>query len=161
MNELPWLVHARKYIGVKEIKGTMHNQTIQSWLHRLKAWWLDDETPWCGVYVAACLNLAGFPYPKEWYRALAYRNWNVPLSRPAYGCIGVVKTKNGHHVGFVVGKNKNGDLILLGGNQGDRVSYAPFKRESFIGYSWPSKFPAQERFDLPLLEIYGNEVTTR
>lgn len=44
---LPWLVEAFKYDGLKEIVGPAHNKTILGWLTRLKAWWANDEVPWC------------------------------------------------------------------------------------------------------------------
>lgn len=43
----PWMVEAKKHINLREIPGPRHNATIVSWLHSLKAWWFDDETPWC------------------------------------------------------------------------------------------------------------------
>ena len=52
MSEPSWLKIARSYEGLKEIPGPRHNQTIIRWLGKLKAWWSDDETPWCGVFVA-------------------------------------------------------------------------------------------------------------
>jgi uncharacterized protein (TIGR02594 family) len=54
-----WLPIARKYIGLTEIPGKAHNPTILRWLTELKAWWKDDETPWCGTFVAAVLREAG------------------------------------------------------------------------------------------------------
>lgn len=45
--ELAWIAEARKHLGLTEIKGSEHNKTIIAWLERLKAWWRDDETPWC------------------------------------------------------------------------------------------------------------------
>jgi hypothetical protein len=33
---------------------------------------MDDETPWCGTYVAHCLQTSGVKFPKDWFRALAY-----------------------------------------------------------------------------------------
>lgn len=44
---LPWIIEAKKHIGLKEIPGPKHNATILSWLSQLKAWWKEDETPWC------------------------------------------------------------------------------------------------------------------
>lgn len=44
---LPWILEAKKHIGLKEIPGPKHNATILSWLTQLKAWWKEDETPWC------------------------------------------------------------------------------------------------------------------
>ena len=39
---------------------------------RLKAWWSDDATPWCGTFAAMCVADAGLTPPKDWYRATAW-----------------------------------------------------------------------------------------
>lgn len=74
-----WLAEGRRHIGVREIKGARHNTTISGWLQRLRAWWSDDETPWCGVFVAYCMERAGQSIPRHWYRAKAWLEWGVPV----------------------------------------------------------------------------------
>lgn len=155
--DLPWLIEARKHTGLKEIVGKMHNSTIQRWLRELGAWWSDDETPWCGTYVAWCLKKAVRKLPKHWYRAKEYENYGTRLTRPAYGCIAVMSRQGGGHVGFVVGEvSKGGDLLILGGNQGNAVSIARFPRSRITAYVWPelsdgSKTnPAVFRYSLPI-----------
>ena len=59
----------------------------------------------------------------------------------------------GGHVTFIAGKNNNGDLIGLGGNQSDQVCYRAFKEDDFVAFVWPSIYPKEERFNLPLIEI--------
>lgn len=150
-NELPWIGYARKQIGLREVKGAKHNPKIIQWLKNLKSAWLDDETPWCGTFVAECLREADLVYPSTWYRAKDYLNLPVKLNRPAYGCIAVFWRKGGFHVGFVVGIDKYGNLMILGGNQGDMVSIKPFSLDRLVGLRWASKYPLAERFNLPLL----------
>ena len=77
------------------------------------------------------------------------------LTKPAYGCLVVFTRQGGGHVGFVVGKDKAGNLLVLGGNQGNRVSIAAFPTSRVAAYVWPSVGgalldPAPERYDLPL-----------
>ncbi|MDO4434727.1 MAG: TIGR02594 family protein [Alysiella sp.] len=156
-----WLIEARKHIGLTEIAGKDHNPTIRNWLIALKAWWTDDETPWCGTFTAHCCRVGGRALPKHWYRARDWLNTGTRLSRPAYGCIAVFERQGGGHVGFVVGQDKNGNLLILGGNQGNRVSIAPFARSRVAGFIWPSladgkpAMPRHERFDLPVLKHIG------
>ena len=83
--DLPWIVEARCYVGMAEIPGKQHNPTIQNWLRTLKAWWSDDETPWCGTFVAYCCRVAGRDVPKDWFRALAWADAGERLTAPAYG----------------------------------------------------------------------------
>ena len=66
MTELPWMAEARRHVGLKEIVGAKHNPIIQSWLKEMgnfpnaaKAWYADDETPWCGLFVGYCLGKSG------------------------------------------------------------------------------------------------------
>lgn len=121
-----WITEARKHVGLAEIPGPKHNLTILNWLKNLKAWWTDDETPWCGTFVAHCLKSTGFEIPKLWMRAKAWADWGVAVSKPTLGCIVVFDRQGGGHVGFVVGVDEKGRLMVLGGNQGNKVSIAPF-----------------------------------
>ena len=153
--ELPWIASARLYIGVREVPGPKNSTVIAGWLTKLKAWWSDDATPWCGTFAATCLTDAGLTPPKDWYRAMAWLTLPVSLSRPAYGCIVVFTRQGGGHVGFVVGKDKAGNLMVLGGNQGDAVNIKPFAVSRAAGYRWPSAYPSAGRFNLPVLDSDG------
>ena len=51
-------------------------------------------------------------------RAKEYAFAGKRLTKPAYGCLVVFTRQGGGHVGFVVGKDKAGNLLVLGGNQG-------------------------------------------
>ena len=150
-----WLSEARKWMGVAEIPGKKHNPVIRNWLIGLKAWWEDDETPWCGVFVAHCIRVSGRDLPKEWYRARAWAAAGTKLERPAYGCIVVFSRDGGGHVGFVVGQDAAGNLLVLGGNQGNRVSVAAFSKSRVLAYVWPgdngkSRLPLPHRYKLPV-----------
>ena len=153
MNEPGWLKAARGHIGVTEIKGPKHNPTIVSWLRKLRAWWKDDETPWCGVFVAACMDRAGYSLPKNWMRAKDWLNWGDPLGGPVYGCVVVFGRPGGGHVGFAVGEDENGRLLVLGGNQGDAVKISPFDYSRVIGYRVPKGYaiPVQN-YKLPTIK---------
>lgn len=130
-----WIDEAKSHIGLKEIKGLQTNLTIKSWLLKLKAWWTDDEMAWCGTFVAHCIKFSGFSLPKHWYRALDWLNWGVEIGAPCYGCIVVFKRSGGGHVGFCVGKDRQGRLLILGGNQGDAVSIVPFRYDNRQGWT--------------------------
>lgn len=154
-----WLDIARKYEGLREIPGPRHNRTIQQWLDRLGLPWSDDETAWCGTYVGGVLLEAGLPVVKG---PAGARNWlklPVELDRPAVGCVVVFwrGSRSGWqgHVGFVVGRDRHGNLMVLGGNQKNMVRIDPFSLDRVLGYRWPSVWPNPERFDLPLLDSDG------
>ena len=158
--ELPWIAEGRQYVGMAEIPGKGHNPTIQNWLRTLKAWWSDDETPWCGTFVAHCCRTANRYIPKDWFRALAWADAGERLTAPAYGCIAVFSRTGGGHVGFVVGRDRAGNLMILGGNQGNKVSIAKFSKDRVVAYVWPSvngakNQPAKDRYQLPVLVSNG------
>lgn len=159
MPELSWVAEARKHIGLKEVKGAKHSAVIQSWLKELKAWWTDDEVPWCGTFVSHCLVTCKLPIPKNWMRAKDFLTTGVALQAPAYGCIVVFEREGGGHVGFVVGKDSKGRLMVLGGNQGDMVRISAFDMARVQGYRWPSVMPNSHRYQLPILESDGSVST--
>lgn len=182
--DLAWIVEAKKHVGLREVKGIKHNPTIISWLNELGAWWKDDETAWCGVFVAHCLHAAGLKrgkvnsrskayvkgdkagsnhYPFNWYGAGEYRiEGGNKLSTPCYGCVAVKARKGGNHVTFVVGQTSDGRLVCLGGNQSDAVTYAIYRKSEFDSFMWYGKTanPAPHRFDLPIIvNVSSTKVT--
>lgn len=174
--ELEWVKKARGCIGLREIKGTHHNPTIINWLDEMgqfsneaRAWWRDDETPWCGLFAGWIMGKSGRYVVKEWYRAKAWASsLMTKLDMPAYGSIAVLSRQGGGHVGFVVGINARGQIMLIGGNQGDMVQISAFDASHIDGYYWPSRWidgapmkswPASERYDLPLLVSAGQQVS--
>jgi uncharacterized protein (TIGR02594 family) len=137
MSEPAWIVEARKHIEMREVPGKGTAPTIARWLRELRAWWDDDETPWCGVFVAACVEAAGFKKPKNWFRARAWLEFGQRIVTPAVGCIVVFERSGGGHVGFLMGQDEHGRLMVLGGNQANAVTIAPFDRSRVLGYRWP------------------------
>lgn len=136
--EPSYLTAARRDIGLREIKGPKHAGRIVQMLQRLGAWWRDDETPWCGVAVAAWLSETGHPIPKHYYRALAWADYGYEIRGPRDGAIAVLTRKGGGHVALVTGMSQNGAHVrLLGGNQGDAVSEAWFPASRVTAYRVP------------------------
>lgn len=154
-NDLAWMIEAKKHIGLREdASKTKHNPTILKWLKSLGAWWSEDETAWCGTFIAHCLKVAGVKYPKHWYRALDYVNYGAKLSKPAYGCVAIKSRKGGGHVCFVVGRDsKTGKLVCLGGNQSNMVCYALYAESEFQEFRWygMTNRPADHRYNLPVM----------
>lgn len=159
---LAWLDKAYSHLGEREIKGSKHNSKIIEWWKKIGAdWFIDDETPWCGAFVGGVLAEVNLPVLSGG-RGASARAWNdygVKLYEPAVGCIVVFSRKGGGHVGFVVGKDRFGNLMVLGGNQGDEVNIKPFSTDRVIGYRWPSVYPSAQRFNLPVLTSDGRVST--
>jgi uncharacterized protein (TIGR02594 family) len=134
--EPTWLAAARADIGQRETLGPNDSPWIRTMLAKLGAKWLLGQ-PWCGGAVAKWVSDAGFvPVPK-WWQARAWAAWGQPLDRPAHGCIVVFSRQGGGHVGFVVGEDAAGNLLVLGGNQGDAVNVRAFPRARVLAYRWP------------------------
>lgn len=149
-----WLPIANRHLGVTEFQGERHNPVIVNWLVKLGAWWRDDETPWCGVFVAAVLREAGVQPAAAWYRAKAWLSWGSALAAPALGCVVVFEREGGGHVGFLVGRTPGGLLLVLGGNQGNQVNVRAFEKHRVVGYRWPAGEPAPRPAALPVMTAY-------
>lgn len=132
-----WLMEAEANIGLREIPGAPTAPAITRWLVELGAWWKGDEVPWCGTFVAHCMKTAAIEPPAAWYRAKAWASWGQPIDQPIFGCVVVFERAGGGHVGFAVGRQGGGRILVLGGNQGDAVRVASFDPERIIASRWP------------------------
>lgn len=141
-----WLTTARSHIGTKEVPGPKHNTKIQAWLAKLGAWWRDDETPWCGVFVAHCLREAGLPVPQHWYRAKAWSDYgaNLRSTHAAPGAVLVFDRQGGGHVGFYVGED-SAHFYVLGGNQANSVNVMKLAKARCVAIRWPKGEPVTGR----------------
>ena len=148
MTEPAWLTAARTQIGVREIPGPKHSPGVMGMVARAAGWLgirvVDDETPWCGTFVASCMAAAGFKPPRGaiGVRASWWGKWGDPVStdatRPPLGAIAVFTRNGGGHVGFVTAVYENGDLDILGGNQGNAVNIRRFPRSRLTAFRWPT-----------------------
>lgn len=137
-----WLEIAKTYKGLREKPGAANNPIIVNWLLGLKAWWLDDATPWCGTFVAHCMRQAGIEPAKAWYRAKAWADWGNALNfgQLAPGAVIVFERTGGGHVGFYVGEDKT-HFHILGGNQSDAVNVMRLEKARAIAARWPAGAP--------------------
>lgn len=150
MIEPAWLTEARKQIGTREIKGPQHEPKVLSWWKAIRRGGIkDDETPWCAAFVGAMLEAVGI-ISSRFESAKSYLEWGQPLKDPAVGCIVVIGRDGGGHVAFCVGQDSWGNLLLLGGNQGDQVCISAFRRDRVLGLRWPTAVPAPLPGPLPV-----------
>jgi uncharacterized protein (TIGR02594 family) len=154
--ELPWIKEAIRVIRLHEVHD---NKKLSVWLKSDGSTLGDPaQLPWCGDFVHTALRL-GLPserYPgplgQNPYWALNWRHLGVGLMRPAYGAVASISRNGGGHVGFVVGEDLQ-NIYLLGGNQNNRVSIAPFSKARFVpeSYRWPLTWERPADFTLPKL----------
>jgi len=137
-----WLRTAESHKGLREISGPKHSHIIMGWLEKLNAWWRDDETPWCGVFVAHCMREAELPYPPMYMRAKAWLDYGALLRRDrlAPGAILIFDRAGGGHVGFYVGEDA-GHYFVLGGNQGNEVNVMKLGKTRLLASRWPKGEP--------------------
>jgi uncharacterized protein (TIGR02594 family) len=143
---------AKKYEGIREIKGPKTHPTIEKWLIELGAWYKDDETPWCGTFCAAVMRDCSFSYPKVYMRALDWAKWGYDCKRPILGCIAVKERKGGGHVTIVTGVDSMGNLLCIGGNQGDKVCIVKYGEKDFQAFRYPILPPSYKALPLILAE---------
>lgn len=157
MQEPKWLTLARTYIGVQEIKGSQHNPFIlELWKSAKLGGIKNDETPWCAGFVGGVLEQSGIRSARA-DNARSYLAWGGKLEMPTVGCIVVFERgPDSGHVGFVVGRDSNRNLMVLGGNQGDMVKISSFNVYRVLGYRWP----AGEPMGSPLLPILASNGQT-
>lgn len=150
-----WLFAAKHMMGTREIPGPQHNPWIVKGWKRLGAgWFTDDETPWCGLFVAHCIDAFGLPYPKMFPRAKSWAKWGKPCGY-VVGAIGVFGRRGGGHVGFLVGESAD-NFYVLGGNQRNAVNIMPIAKSRLIATRWPQSVSIDDK---PLPTMTGGIVS--
>ena len=153
-----WLRLAMTYDGLREWPGQKHNPKIIEWFAKVgHAWVKDDERAWCAAFVGGVLEECGIKGSGR-LQARSFLKWGVELPEPPVGCIvifwrGKKKGFKGH-IGFVVGQDSAGNLMVMGGNQGNQANIRKFKRDRVLGYRWPSDFaiPSRSKCFLPIID---------
>ncbi|WP_198526931.1 TIGR02594 family protein [Sphingomonas sp. Ant20] len=145
-SEPAWLRHARSLLGTREIVGRTHNNALIAFLNTARKWngviWKDDEMPWCGGFVAACLVAVGVEPVKIAARAKSWAAWGSRLrpERLAPGAVLVFDRQGGGHVGFYVGEDETA-YHVLGGNQGNAVTVTRIAKSRLTASRWPAGVP--------------------
>lgn len=137
----PWVDEAYKDLGVHEIanEGKVHQMWRDAKLSGLTKF-PAKNIPWCSGAACAWMERAGIRSPRT-DGAKNWLQWGDVIDKPAYGCVVVFTRTGGSHVGFVVGEDKNGNLLVLGGNQGpDSVSVKSFLKSRVSGYRYPTGY---------------------
>jgi uncharacterized protein (TIGR02594 family) len=132
---------AQLELGVREVPGSGDNPRIVEYLESTSLGQPEnqnDETSWCAAFVSWCLEQAGIKSTRSaWSRS--YLEWGrEPGPNDEWrGCVVILERGEYFgHVGFL--DDWDDDRVrLLGGNQGDAVSYAWFPVERVLGYRVP------------------------
>lgn len=132
-------------------------------------------TAWCASFVNYCLKDSGSQYERSASSQFPISSRSFEkIDKPVYGALVVFKnyrTDNGKahgtgHVTFLYGFNKLGQIVALGGNQGNAIKFSPYKAigdssafnvgtkklpvwvvQRFYGYYVPSAYSAFAKKD--------------
>lgn len=128
------LLTALQFLGIKEIKGARHNQTILKFWELIEIeWGVNDEFAWCAAAHNAILKLSNCHYFKT---GLARKGLDLPniigFENAIVGDTVILSRtdnpKYGHEGIFI--RYEGNKVVLMGGNQSDtyRASYYPKSR---------------------------------
>ncbi len=126
-------------IGVKEIKGSKHNERILEYAKESHFSWVkDDETAWCSIFLNWVAKQAGLVTSKS-AAARSWLNVGFEVQNPEPGDVVVFwrKSLSSHfgHVGIYLGYSSDGSRVyVLGGNQGDSVSISGYGADRILGF---------------------------
>jgi len=136
---------AQRFVGIKEVGGSVDNPQIMAMLKLDMDWPEADEVPWCSAFANYVCWLLRLPRSKS----LRARSWltvgrGIQLDDAIAGFdVVVLKRGSGNqpgpevikapgHVGFYAGRF--GEFIeVLGGNQSDTVKVSRYKKSKLLG----------------------------
>ncbi len=137
---------ASRFVGLKEVGGTVSEPQILAMLRLDQRWPEGDEVPWCSAFVNYVCWLLRLPRSKN-LRARSWLclGWPVPIGCADVGFDVVVLTRGGGfeqpgpdvidapgHVGFYGGLD--GDTVaVLGGNQSNAVNLSRYPVNRILG----------------------------
>ncbi len=152
----PWLVTAIDTIGVAEVPGKAQNPVILAMAKtcggNIAKTYVNEDIPWCKMFTEYCLVRNGLKGVDSLW-ALDNTKVGTKLKGPAVGAIASKKRKGGGHTFFVAGRDKNGLIVGVGGNQTNRVSRATFQPGEIVSYNWPDGYALPEKVGFSSLPV--------
>lgn len=129
---------AKQYLGMNE---NQHTETLAAFFKKAGGQDLDpSDTAWCAAFVNAAIGASG----QKGTGTLVARDFlkfGTATDKPSEGDIVVFSRgdPNGWqgHVGFYAGRDRNGNILVLGGNQGNKVSIAAYPASRVLGFRKP------------------------
>lgn len=136
---------AQRFVGVAEVSGPTSNPQVLAMLRLDEQWPQDDDVAWCSAFMNYIAWLLRLPRSKD----LRARSWltvgqAVSLEQAEIGFdVVVLKRGTGNqpgpevvdapgHVGLFAGR-EGGNILMLGGNQGNSVNVSPFPADRLLG----------------------------
>lgn len=137
----PIVEQALKFYGTQEKPGPGSNPTILNWAKSLgpKAVginYTDDDTAWCGLFMAYCASQAGFVIPAIPVRARSWLYFGQQVTNPGFGDVLVFDRQGGGHVTSYIAEDSV-SYHCLGGNQRNMVNIVPIEKNRLAGARRP------------------------
>lgn len=133
------LLEALKHIGIREFSGKHSSSpTILFWLRQLIPYAKEDEINWCSAFAAnvvkTALQLEHIPVDAS---ARSWLRYGYPTDKPEMGDM-VIFWRNSPeswegHIAIYIRENSR-YVWVLGGNQSNAVSIAPYEKSRVLGY---------------------------
>lgn len=141
----PWMDIARAELGVKEIAGPADNPRIVVYHAETSLHAKDDETAWCSAFANWVMKQCGIDGTRQ-ANARSWLTWDGgERCDPKPGAIAILWRGKPvgwqGHVAFI-DRIEGDTLWLLGGNQGNAVSIAPYPKSRLLACRWPKSAPA-------------------
>ncbi|SFZ83226.1 SH3 domain-containing protein [Tenacibaculum maritimum] len=184
----PWLkvafVEYNTHLGYIEEEKNLSDRIEKSYFNSTTSKGLKSEVPWCAAFVNYCYLNGNPSYKNETGIQVRAFEWGpannkyLNADRKTIGgwkegedhkkpFLGALAVYSGSHVGFVVGKNSKGKIVLLGGNQngvignlkvgGDEsVCFSSYPSDKIAFYMKPKGFIVKtewEEENLPVIDI--------
>jgi len=141
---LPKMVSAAlQYIGVREYPGSNANPVILDMARSIGVSdiYTSDETSWCALFINYLIRITAKPQVDvkgdryNLLRAKWLLNWGTKVTAgdEKMGDIVIIDRDGGGHVFVLIAKTKAGNYIGIGGNQGNKVSFAEFDKNRVLG----------------------------
>jgi uncharacterized protein (TIGR02594 family) len=160
-----WVTEGLKWLDLREAPGDADNPEILNWAKEeggeIAKEYKHDEIPWCALFANMVLTKVGIKGTETLW-ALDWADWGQKLAGPAVGAFAPMKRSGGGHIAIVVGRDGQGNLMCLGGNQSDRVSIIPFPAGRPLSFRWPAGVPLPLKTglgSLPLMRSDGRVST--
>lgn len=134
-----WLRVAEGELGVREIPGSPSRKRILEYHATTTLAATDDEVPWCSSFVNWCFVQVGLQGTCS-ARARSWLWWGRRLEEPRPGCLVVLRRGNSEktgHVAFFLARLPR-HVVVLGGNQRDRVQVGAYPLADLLAYIWPA-----------------------
>jgi uncharacterized protein (TIGR02594 family) len=140
----PWITVALKEYEQARLIAPNNNPRILEYLRSIPGGEnLSDKVDWASAFAEWTLNQVGISGPKN-LTAKAWVRWGRGVKEPQKGAVAIFNFDGTEHVAFFLA-DAGDDLIVLGGNQEQKVQARRYPKSKLITYRMP-----------PLPEANGN-----